>query len=109
MGKTRVILPDVEDAVRSVLKIVEKIVDHPDDVEVNIRPGPYRITAELYTNPGDVGQVIGKSGHVAASFRSLLSAIAGKYRINIDLDYVTEEDNARSNPRFARKRRAFGD
>lgn len=87
---------DVQDAVRQVLDIVKLIVDHPDDVEVNIRPGKYRMAVELYTNPKDVGQVVGRSGHICSSIRSLLSALAGKSKMKIDLDYVTEEDNKRA-------------
>jgi len=103
MGSTRV-GPEIILAVQEVVGIVRHFVDHPDDVEVNIRPGPYRITAELYTNPKDVGQVVGRNGYVASSLRAFLAAIAGKYRIKIDLDYVTEEDNARGSP----KNRASG-
>jgi predicted RNA-binding protein YlqC (UPF0109 family) len=95
MGNSRV-GPEVTTAVKEVIMIVRHFVDHPDDVEVNIRPGPYRITAELYTHPRDVGQVVGRNGYVASSLRAFLAAIAGKHRIKIDLDYVTEEDNARS-------------
>jgi len=95
MGNSRV-GPEVIAAVQEVVGIVRHFVDHPDKVEVNIRPGPYRITAELYTHPRDVGQVVGRNGYVASSLRAFLAAIAGKHRIKIDLDYVTEEDNARN-------------
>lgn len=90
----------IMDAVRDVMGFVRYIVNNPNDVEIHIKPGPYRITAELYTNPSDVGQVIGRNGHVVASLRSLLSAIAGKNKIRINFDYVTEEDNFRKSARF---------
>jgi|GEM_PF-2757491 len=94
MSKTR-IDQSVIDAVKEIVMIVRHFVDHPEDVEVNVRPGPYRITVELYTHARDVGQVVGRNGHVASSLRSFLTAVAGKHRIKVDLDYVTEEDNAR--------------
>lgn len=83
------------DAIKNIVMVVRYFVDHPDDVQVNVRPGPYRVTVELYTNPEDVGQVVGRHGHLSSSLRSILAAVAGKHRIKIDLDYVTEEDNAR--------------
>lgn len=86
---------DVISAVRYIVGFVKYIVDNPNDVEINVRPGAYRIVVELYTNSKDVGQVIGRNGHVVASIRSLLSAIAGKNRIKIDFDFVTEDDNFR--------------
>lgn len=94
MGHTRV-GPEIIGVVREVVEIVRHFVDHPDEVEVIVKPGPYRVTVELYTSADDVGQVVGRSGHLKASMRSFLAAISGKYRIKIDLDYVTEEDNAR--------------
>lgn len=81
-------------AVKEITGMVRYFVDHPDLVEVNVIPHSRRITAELHTHPDDVGQVVGRQGHISSSLRSFLSAVAGKYRVNITLDYVTEMDNA---------------
>lgn len=94
MSKVRV-TSDAMDAAKEIVSIVRHIVDHPGDVEVRVRPGSYRLAVELFTNPADVGQVVGRSGHLTTSMRSFLSALAGKHKIKIDFDYVTEEDNAR--------------
>lgn len=83
------------EAAKDIVGIVKHIVDHPDDVVVNVRPGAYRIAIELYTAPSDVRHVVGRSGHLISSLRSFISALAGKHRVRIDFDYVTEEDNAR--------------
>ena len=72
--------------------IVSGIVDNPESVDVNIVPASYRLLAELHTHKDDVGQVIGKSGHVVESIRSILSAYGGKHGIKVDLDYVTEQE-----------------
>lgn len=89
------ITKEVEDAILYVLGIVRYLVDHPDDVHINIRKGEFRVGVELYTNPSDVGQVVGRNGYLGTSLRAFLSAIAGKHKVKIDLDYITEEDNAR--------------
>lgn len=94
MGKR--IEPNVLSAVKEIVETVKHFVDHPDNINVEVREGPYRLTAELYSHPGDVGQVVGRNGYLTTSLRALLAAVAGKHRINIDLDYVTEEDNARN-------------
>lgn len=93
MGSPRV-TNAVKDAVKEMVGCVRHIVDHPDQVEINIRPGPYRISVELYTHVDDVGQVVGRNGHLVASLRSLLTALAGKHNIKVHFDYVTEEENA---------------
>jgi hypothetical protein len=95
MSKVRV-TPELIAAAQEIVNIVRHIVDHPDKVEVRVRPGTYRIAVELFTAPTDVGQVVGRSGHLTSSLRSFLSALAGKHKIKIDFDYVTEEENARA-------------
>lgn len=72
--------------------IVRRVVDHPDDVTVNVVPSAYRLLAELHTNQEDVGQVVGKNGHVITSIRSLVTAFGGKHRCRVELDFVTEQD-----------------
>lgn len=94
MGKVKV-GPEVIEAAKEIVGIIRHFVDHPEEVEINVRPGAYRLTVELYTHAKDVGQVIGRNGHLSSSLRAFLAAVAGKHRIKIDLDYVTEEDNAR--------------
>ena len=71
--------------------IVREIVDHPDDVEVNIVPATHRLLVELNTNANDVGQVIGQGGHVVIGIRSILTAFGGKNGIQTSMDYVTEQ------------------
>lgn len=86
----------VSAAIHDIVGIVRHLVDHPDEVKVTIRDGKYRIVVELETAPSDVGYVVGRSGYLATSLRAFLSALAGKHRLRIDFEYVTEEDNARA-------------
>jgi predicted RNA-binding protein YlqC (UPF0109 family) len=93
MSKRRKVSRETIESLRSMLVgIVQGVVDHPEDVEVNIVPASYRLLAELHTNVRDVGQVIGKSGHVVDSIRSIMSAYGGKHGVKVDLDFVTEQE-----------------
>lgn len=88
---------------------VREIVDHPEDVHVRVIPAGYNAVVQLETHPDDVGVVVGKEGHVISSWRSLLSALAGKNRIKLVLEFKTEQDrNAareeRGGERFWRRR-----
>ena len=38
------------------------------------------------------GQVVGKNGHVITSIRSLVTALGGKHKCRVELDFVTEQD-----------------
>ena len=75
-----------------VSTIIKQIVDNPDNVEVNIVPSQFRLIVELHTDKNDVGQVIGKSGHVVSAIRSILTAHGGREGLKVEMDYITERN-----------------
>jgi hypothetical protein len=54
------------------------IVDHPDDVSVEIVEPGDDAEFELRVHPDDVGHVIGKQGRTARSLRLALGAAAAR-------------------------------
>jgi predicted RNA-binding protein YlqC (UPF0109 family) len=58
--------------------IVDKLVDHPEAVDVTEREDGDTIIVELRVAKDDLGKVIGKQGRTAKAMRSILSASAGK-------------------------------
>lgn len=54
------------------------LVDHPDDVVVEILEAGDGGELELRTHPDDMGHVIGKQGRTARSLRLALGAAAGR-------------------------------
>lgn len=58
--------------------IVRSLVDKPDDVTVAALESPGGVTYEVTVAPGDVGKVIGRSGRVIQSIRTVVKAIAAK-------------------------------
>ncbi len=84
------------DGLRELIEVsVTKIVDHPSNVKVDIVSGRYRLIAELHTHIKDVGQVVGKNAAIISSLRTFVAALGGKHGIPMNLDFVTEKDNAR--------------
>tara|TARA_Y100000310_G_scaffold96185_1_gene93957 strand:+ start:3203 stop:3487 length:285 start_codon:yes stop_codon:yes gene_type:complete len=83
----------IEGLKKLVLTMVRGIVDTPDSVEVNIVPSQFRLIIELHTHEEDVGQVIGKSGHVVSAIRSIITAHGGREGLKVDMDYITEKSN----------------
>ena len=62
------------------------IVDHPDDVRVELlTPGP-DASFELHVHPDDLGHVIGKQGRTARSLRLALGAAAARAGRRADLE-----------------------
>jgi predicted RNA-binding protein YlqC (UPF0109 family) len=72
---------------RAVVEVVAKaLVDRPEDVEVieNQRRG--MTVVELYTDPGDMGKIIGRQGRTAAALRTLVTLTAEKAGVRAQLD-----------------------
>jgi len=58
--------------------IVEKLVDHPEEVQVSQIDSEKTVILELQVKEGDLGKVIGKKGRTAKALRTLLTAAAAK-------------------------------
>ena len=56
--------------------ITKSLVEHPDDIQVTETVSGNRVHLELKVNADDMGRVIGKSGRVANSIRTLLRVAA---------------------------------
>jgi hypothetical protein len=59
-----------------VVHMARGIVDHPDDVSVEVLRAGEEPEFELRVNPEDLGHVIGKQGRTARSLRLTLGAAA---------------------------------
>jgi len=60
--------------------MAEALVDHPEQVSVNMVEGENSLILELKVAPDDVGKVIGKGGQTAKAMRKILSAAATKLK-----------------------------
>jgi len=58
--------------------LVKGIVDHPDDVTVDLVTGRRGRTLEVRVNPDDLGKVIGRNGRTAKALRTVMTALGGR-------------------------------
>jgi hypothetical protein len=65
--------------------LVRGIVDHPDDVAVDMRQRRQGQVLEVRVNQDDLGKVIGRAGRTAKALRTVVSAIGGK---GVRVDFV---------------------
>jgi predicted RNA-binding protein YlqC (UPF0109 family) len=61
-------------------RIVQALVDNPEQVEVSEVDGDNVLVLELKVAKEDIGKVIGKQGRTAQAIRSILSAVSGKVK-----------------------------
>jgi predicted RNA-binding protein YlqC (UPF0109 family) len=69
--------------------LVRGIVDHPDDVQVDLRTLRRGQVLEVRVHPDDLGKVIGRAGRTAKALRTVISALGGR-GIRVDLVDVDE-------------------
>lgn len=72
--------------------IVKSLVDHPEQVEVAEVQGPALTIIELSVAADDMGRVIGKSGRIINSIRTLLQVPAAKQGKKVSLELLEADD-----------------
>ena len=70
--------------------LVRGIVDHPDDVQVDLRNLRRGKVLEVCVHPDDLGKVIGRGGRTARALRTVIAALGGRgVRVDlVDVDRV---------------------
>jgi predicted RNA-binding protein YlqC (UPF0109 family) len=58
--------------------LVRGIVDHPDDVAVNLVTNRRGRTLEVHVHPDDLGKVIGRGGRTATALRTVMTGVGGR-------------------------------
>jgi predicted RNA-binding protein YlqC (UPF0109 family) len=58
--------------------LVRGIVDHPDDVTVDLVDSRRGRRLEVRVHPDDLGRVIGRNGRTAKALRQVVSGVGGK-------------------------------
>jgi uncharacterized protein len=64
--------------------LVRGIVDHPDDVTVDLQDRRQGQVLEVRVHPDDLGKVIGRAGRTAKALRTVMTALGGR-GIRVDL------------------------
>ncbi|MBE3573020.1 MAG: KH domain-containing protein [Moorella humiferrea] len=59
-----------------LLTLAQALVDHPEQVSVNMVEGEKSVILELRVAQEDMGKVIGKQGRIARAIRTLVKAAA---------------------------------
>ena len=69
--------------------LVRGIVEHPDEVQVDLRNLRRGQVLEVRVHPDDLGKVIGRGGRTARALRTVMTALGGR-GIRVDLVDVDE-------------------
>lgn len=80
-------MPDPADDLE---ELVRRMVDNPDEVEVDPVDDGDATVFELRLDPEDLGKVIGRQGRTAAAIRTLLDARGALDGSRYDLDILDD-------------------
>jgi predicted RNA-binding protein YlqC (UPF0109 family) len=58
--------------------LVRGIVDHPDDVRVDMIDNRRGQRLEIRVHPDDLGRVIGRNGRTAKALRQVINSVGGR-------------------------------
>ena len=72
--------------------LVQGLVEHPDDVEVEEFVDSAGTLYGVRVHPDDVGRVIGREGRVINALRNLAKASATKVGTHVSVEILTEDD-----------------
>ncbi|MDH3836866.1 MAG: KH domain-containing protein [Desulfobacteraceae bacterium] len=71
-----------------LIKIVQALVDNPEQVQINEIEGSQTVVLEVKVAKSDMGMVIGKQCKTAHAIRTLLNAASGKTEKRYVLEIV---------------------
>ena len=68
--------------------LAKRLVDRPEEVQVNEIAGEATLVYELRTGDGDLGKIIGKHGQTIRAIRTILSGVAAKEGKRVTLEIL---------------------
>jgi len=71
-----------------IKRIVQVLVDHPEQIEVSEVEGDHITVLELRVAKEDIGKVIGKKGRNVQAIRTILSAASAKVKKHTILEIL---------------------
>jgi predicted RNA-binding protein YlqC (UPF0109 family) len=74
----------------TLIFLVSNIVDHPDDIVVEVKKEETRDILVLHVHPDDMGKVIGKQGRIIRALRDLIKLMAAKQNAYVDIELFEE-------------------
>jgi uncharacterized protein len=82
-----------ERALDLISYLAVNLVEHPDDVRVDLVRGDDRQVLRVKLHPDDQGQFIGKNGQTARAIRALLAAVGARAGEHFGLEIADDRQN----------------
>ena len=90
MSETRSLNTAQERALDLISYLAVNLVDHPDEVRIDLAEEDDREIFRVHLHPDDQGQFIGKNGQTARAIRTLLAAVNARGNLRFGLEIVED-------------------
>jgi hypothetical protein len=71
--------------------VLTPLLDHPDSLEIRVSGEGRKREVMIHAEPGDRGRIIGKSGRMISSLRTLCRTAGDKAGIQVEVEVFDEE------------------
>lgn len=79
-----------------LIDVLTPVLEHPDLLRVEVKEDGRKRDVFIHAEPKDRGRIIGKSGRMISSLRTLCQAAGEKNGLRINLEIFEEEDERRA-------------
>lgn len=74
--------------------VLTPLVDHPDQLRIEVTENGRKRDVLIHAAPGDRGRVIGRSGRMISSLRTLCKVAGEKAGLSVNLELFDEDERA---------------
>jgi len=79
-----------------LIDVLTPILDHPEALRVEVTGEGRKMAALIYADPKDRGRIIGKSGRMITSLRTLMQAAGEKVGARVNVELFDEDRPAKA-------------
>ncbi len=72
--------------------VLTPVLDHPEELRIEVKGDGRRCDVLIHADASDRGRIIGKSGRMISSLRTLAKAAGEKSGLQVNLELYEEED-----------------
>ena len=71
---------------KTIVEVIAKsLVDHPKDVNVEVKGEDLEVVLELHVAEDDMGKVIGRQGRIARAIRTVVAATRENKKVSVEI------------------------
>jgi len=79
-----------------LIDVLSPILDHPEALRVEVKGEGRKVDVLIFAEPKDRGRIIGKSGRMITSLRTLMQAAGEKVGARVNVELFDEDRPAKA-------------